>query len=92
MITSPWSSQGWSRIYPEEKFATIVSRAVTAPGGLVCAAAHLLDRPGRLLAMTGRRPEGGLDGLEPRPDAVLIHPLAVPFLEGQRHLIEIRYH
>ncbi len=77
---------------PGRKFATIVSRAVTSPGGLVDAASRLLGRPGRLLAMTGRRPEGGLDGLEPRPDAVLIHPLAVPFLAGQRHLIEIRYH
>lgn len=77
---------------PAIKFATIVSRAVTSPGGLVDAASRLLGRPGRLLAMTGRRPEGGLDGLEPRPDAVLIHPLAVPFLAGQRHLIEIRYH
>jgi 16S rRNA (guanine527-N7)-methyltransferase len=73
----------------EEKFATIVSRAVTSVSALAAAAAHLLDRPARLLAMKGRYPADELD-FEP-PGPLRVHRLTVPFLDGERHLIEIRY-
>jgi 16S rRNA (guanine527-N7)-methyltransferase len=73
----------------EEKFATIVSRAVTSVSALAAAAAHLLDRPARLLAMKGRYPADELE-FEP-PGTLAVHRLAVPFLDGERHLIEIRY-
>jgi 16S rRNA (guanine527-N7)-methyltransferase len=77
---------------PERKFATIISRAVTSVPDLLAAAARLLARPGRLLAMKGLRPEGDeLRPLEPRPVTLKIHRLEVPFLVGERHLIDARY-
>jgi 16S rRNA (guanine527-N7)-methyltransferase len=77
---------------PEEKFATIVSRAVAATPVLLAAGQRLLDRPARLLVMKGQRPDDAeIRGLEPRPDAVHIHRLHVPFLDAERHLIDARY-
>jgi len=76
---------------PGEKFATIVSRAVASPTDIARATRDLLAHPGRLLIMSGRRPDTGPDAFEPRPDAIMVHPLAVPFLDGERHLLEIRY-
>jgi 16S rRNA (guanine527-N7)-methyltransferase len=73
---------------PDEKFATIVSRAVTSLAGLWAAAEPLLARPGRLLVMKGRYPGEELSEL-PTPVAV-VHRLAVPFSGGERHLVEIR--
>jgi hypothetical protein len=32
-----------------------------------------------------------LEDLRPLPDAVEVHRLRVPMLEGERHLIDIRY-
>ena len=77
---------------PEGKFATIISRAVTSVPDLLAATRHLLAHPGRLLAMKGQRP--GEDELRmPVPSSVTlkIHRLEVPYLEGERHLIDVRY-
>ena len=74
---------------PGRKFATIISRAVTGLSGLAAATEHLIGRPGRLLAMKGRNPAGDMDFS--RPNAVLVHRLSVPFLDGERHLIEVCY-
>ena len=77
---------------PEEKFATIVSRAVATTPVLLAAGQRLLGRPARLLVMKGQRPDDAeIRGLEPRPDAVRIHRLHVPFLDAERHLIDARY-
>jgi hypothetical protein len=57
---------------------------------LVRLSVPLLARPGRVLQMAGRDP-GVLDGLHPPPDALFSHPLTVPFLDGERHLVDIRY-
>jgi 16S rRNA (guanine527-N7)-methyltransferase len=77
---------------PEEKFATIVSRAVATAPDLSAVGQRLLVRPARLLVMKGRRPDDTeIRGLEPRPDAVHIHRLDVPFLDAERHLIDARY-
>jgi len=77
---------------PPVKFATIVARALAAPAEIVRLAHRLLTHPGRLLIMAGRKRAAGLEALDPRPDALLEHPLEVPFLDGARHLIELRYH
>lgn len=74
---------------PQQKFATIVSRAVTSLPGLSEATGRLLARPARLLVMKGRYPR---DELNARlPHTPLVHRLRVPLLDGERHLIEIRY-
>jgi len=77
---------------PAGKFATIVSRAVTSVPELSAAAGRLVARPGRLLAMKGRRPEDTeLRGLAPPPGCPEVHRLEVPFLDAERHLVEVRY-
>ncbi len=73
---------------PEEKFATIVSRALAELETQWQAAGHLLANPGLFLIMKGRRPDAELDALTAPNRA--IHRLAVPFLDAERHLIEIR--
>lgn len=73
---------------PRQKFATIISRAVAELETLWRVAEPLLANPGRLLIMKGRRPEAELAALSaPNPRC---HPLSVPGLDAERHLIEIR--
>ncbi len=74
---------------PERKFATIVSRAVSCVSRMLADTEHLLARPGQLLAMKGRFPGNELDSL--RTHAPTVRRLRVPFLDGERHLIEINY-
>jgi 16S rRNA (guanine527-N7)-methyltransferase len=76
---------------PDGKFATIVARAVAAAPEILAAVARLLARPARVLVMKGRPPVSELEDLRPLPDAVEVHRLRVPMLEGERHLIDIRY-
>ena len=75
---------------PGRKFSTIVTRAVAAIAEIHTQAAPLLDRPGRLLVMKGRYPEDELRNPALSDLNLAVHPLCVPFLEGDRHLIEIR--
>lgn len=75
---------------PGREFATIVSRAVAPLAVLAAAAEPLLEPSGRLLVMKGRCPSDELAALDPAFGQVLVHRLAVPFVEGERHLIEIR--
>ena len=78
-----------------QKFSTIVSRAVTTVAAVLATAVPLLGGTGRVLVMKGRYPAAELDGVT-LADPTLgvfdlaVHPLTVPFLEGQRHLIEVR--
>lgn len=77
---------------PERKFATIVSRAVTSVPELLAATGRLLATPARLLAMKGLQPgDDEFRRLDPSPDTLRIHPLKVPFLVGERHLIDLQY-
>ncbi|MBK8637170.1 MAG: 16S rRNA (guanine(527)-N(7))-methyltransferase RsmG [Chromatiaceae bacterium] len=73
---------------PGEKFATIITRAVADQETLRLAVKPLLASPGRLLLMKGRRPNEALVTLT--PNNAVIHRLEVPFLDAERHLIEIR--
>ena len=73
---------------PGEKFATIITRAVADQETLRRVVKPLLASPGRLLLMKGRRPDEAL--ATPTANNVVIHRLEVPFLDAERHLIEIR--
>ena len=75
---------------PGRKFSTIVSRAVATIAQVQAPAAALLERPGRLLVMKGRYPQDELQDPALRDLDLAVHKLFVPFLEGERHLIEIR--
>lgn len=80
---------------PPQKFSTIVSRAVTTVAAILATAVPILEAPGQVLVMKGRYPADELE--DPALDKralgafyLAVHPLTVPFLEGQRHLIAIR--
>ena len=75
---------------PGRKFSTIVSRALAGIAQIQGLAAPLLERPGRLLVMKGRYPRDELQDPALRNLDLAVHKLFVPFLEGERHLIEIR--
>jgi 16S rRNA (guanine527-N7)-methyltransferase len=75
---------------PEQKFATIVARALAATTHLVSASRHLCADGGMLLAMKGRAADGETAVPEDLAVVMAVHPLSVPFLDGERTLIEIR--
>lgn len=75
---------------PPEKFAGIVSRAFSELADFVTLSAALLQADGRWLALKGVRPD---DEIARLPEAVAVdavHRLAVPGVEGERHLIVLR--
>ena len=72
------------------KFDTIVTRAFASLPKILQMAQPLLARPGVLLAPKGRRVEVELDGFSPRQGELRLQRLPVPFLEGERALVEIR--
>lgn len=75
---------------PPRGVVTLVARAVAPLAELRAAAIALLERPGVLMAMKGRIPHDELADPTLASDQVIVHPLTVPFIEGERHLIEIR--
>lgn len=75
---------------PPEKFAGIVSRAFSELADFVTLSAELLKADGRWLALKGVRPD---DEIARLPEAVAVdavHRLAVPGVEGERHLVVLR--
>lgn len=75
---------------PGHKFSTIACRAVAAIHEIHAQAEPLLGAPGRLLIMKGRYPAEELQNPALANLDLVVYPLRVPFLEGERHLIEIR--
>ena len=75
---------------PGHKFSTIACRAVSAIYEIHAQAVPLLGAPGRLLVMKGRYPADELQNPTLADLNLAVYPLRVPFLEGERHLIEIR--
>ena len=54
------------------------------------ACGHLLAAGGRYLAMKGAYPAAELDDIRQSFSAIAVHPLIVPGLEEQRHLVDIQ--
>jgi 16S rRNA (guanine527-N7)-methyltransferase len=75
---------------PGRNFSTIVSRAVATADLFGAVHRDLLARPGRLLLMKGRDLDVVEDMQGLSDQAAHIHPLRIPFLDVQRHLIELR--
>jgi 16S rRNA (guanine527-N7)-methyltransferase len=75
---------------PGRNFSTIVSRAVAAVDLIGGGHQDLLACPGRILLMKGRDLDD-VSWLQERFTGSLhVHPLSVPFLDVERHLIELR--
>ena len=74
---------------PEERFDTVVARAVGPVSELVRVAGPLVAGGGRLLAMKGRYPEEELAKKLNGWKLAGVHRLEVPGLEEERHLVEL---
>jgi 16S rRNA (guanine527-N7)-methyltransferase len=74
---------------PDRPFDTVVCRAVGRVAEFIRIAGHLCVPGGRLLAMKGRHPRAELAQL-PRGWRLLgVHPLVVPGLAAERHVVEL---
>lgn len=71
------------------KFDAIVSRAFADLADFVTLARHLVNEQGAIWAMKGVRPDAEIGRLPLGTRAAEIVQLRVPFLDAERHLIEV---
>jgi 16S rRNA (guanine527-N7)-methyltransferase len=76
---------------PDERFDIVLARAVGPTSDLVRNAGHLVAGGGRLLAMKGRDPAEELAKKLNGWKVVAVHPLQVPGLDEERHLVELAH-
>lgn len=76
---------------PMDRFDTVIARAVGPLADLVKYAGGLVAGGGRLLAMKGRYPEDELAKKLSGWKVVAVHPLHVPGLDEERHLVELAH-
>ena len=82
--------QARAEVYkPEARYDTVVARAVGPLADIARFAGPLLAGGGRLLAMKGRHPGEELAARLNGWKVVAVHPLRVPGLEDERHLVEL---
>ncbi len=74
---------------PDRRFDTVLARAVGLVADLVKVAGPLVVGGGRLLAMKGRYPEQELAARLDGWKVAAVHPLSVPGLGEERHLVEL---
>ena len=70
-------------------YAQITARALDTLDGILAVGGHLLAPQGRLLAMKGMHPAEEIAALPPGWTALAVHPLTVPGLDAERHLVEV---
>ncbi|TWH99942.1 16S rRNA (guanine527-N7)-methyltransferase [Luteimonas cucumeris] len=68
-------------------YAAITARALATLADILAVGGHLLAPGGRLLAMKGARPDEEIAALPTGWRLQAIHPLAVPGLAAERHLV-----
>ncbi|MBJ7575659.1 16S rRNA (guanine(527)-N(7))-methyltransferase RsmG [Luteimonas sp. MC1828] len=71
-------------------FDAITARAMATLPDILAAGGHLLALEGRLLAMKGARPDAEIAALPGEWRLEAVHPLAVPGLDAERHLVVVR--
>jgi len=75
---------------PPQKFDTLVTRAFSSLSDMLNWTAPVHQSAARLLAMKGKRPDDEIDALPAMwRDRVHIRPLQVPYLDAERHLVEV---
>lgn len=72
---------------PEEKFDGILSRAFASVSDMVNWCHHLSKEDGVFLALKGQVPHDEIDQLSEQYSVIDVKSLAVPELEGERHLV-----
>lgn len=76
---------------PDVRFDTVLARAVGPVSDLVRNAGALVAGGGRLLAMKGRFPQDELAKKLNGWKVVSVHPLKVPGLDEERHVVELAH-
>jgi 16S rRNA (guanine527-N7)-methyltransferase len=76
--------------HPSVGFATITARAFSELAHLVDLSRHLLVEDGRWLALKGVRPDAEIARLPPEVLVEGVHRLAVPGVDGERHLVVLK--
>ena len=76
--------------HPADGFAAIVSRAFAELADFATLSRHLLTTDGVWLAMKGVRPDGEIVRLPGGVRVEAVHPLRVPGIDGERHLVVMR--
>jgi len=71
------------------KFDAIVSRAFAELADFVTLARHLVNERGAMWAMKGVRPDAEISRLPEGTRAAAVVHLRVPFLDAERHLVEV---
>lgn len=71
------------------RYDAITARALDVLAGIIDVGGHLLRPGGRLLAMKGVRPDEEIAALPAGWHLQSVHPLAVPGLVGERHLVVV---
>ena len=71
-------------------YDAVTARALATLAMIVELGGHLLKPDGVLLAMKGVHPADEIDALPPGWQVAASHPLRVPGVAGERHLVEIR--
>lgn len=74
---------------PDARFDAITARALATLPLILQLGGHLPGADGRLLAMKGVLPEDEIAALPPGWRLAAVHPLRVPGLSAERHLLEI---
>lgn len=67
----------------------ITARALATLADIVAVGGHLLAPGGRLLAMKGALPTAEIAALPPGWRVEAVHPLAVPGMDAERHLVVV---
>lgn len=76
--------------HPQTGFTAIVSRAFASLADFVALSAHLLSPNGVWLAMKGVLPEAEIENLPAGVRVDAVRRLAVPGIDGERHLLVLR--
>lgn len=74
---------------PPRCFDVVLSRAFASLADMVAGTRHLLQPDAVLLAMKGARPDDELEALAGDCRLQGMHPLSIPGLDEQRHLVEL---
>lgn len=70
-------------------YAAITARALASLADILAVGGHLLAPGGRLLAMKGARPDAEIAALPAGWRLEAVHPLRVPGLDAERHLVVV---
>lgn len=73
-----------------QAYDALTARALDVLDGIIAVGGHLLKPGGQLLAMKGVRPDDEIAALPPGWSLASLHPLAVPGLVGERHMVIVR--